>query len=115
MPIGGISVSAMYSNICSLRTKPGDRALVFGPSVYQASHGLGTTDREEGVVQVAQAVLASTAARTLALGTALNNCYPKGIVTSIEIEMGRHVRGCDNQSQIIRPREAVLIRFIDFF
>ena len=39
---------------------------MFGPSVNQASHGLGTTDEEDEAVQVAQAVLASTAARTLA-------------------------------------------------
>ena len=91
------------------------RVLVFGPSVDRESHVLGTTAREEGAVQPTPSAAGNTAARTLALGNVLSNFYPKGIATSIEIEMGRHAKGSDNQPQIIRPREAVLIRFIDFF
>ena len=90
------------------------RVLAFGPSDDRESHVLGTTAREEGPVPPNPATAGNTAVRTLALGNALNNFYPKGIVTSIEIEMGRHVKASDNQSQIIRPREVVLIKFIDF-
>ena len=75
--------------------RPNVRALVFGPSVHLASHGLGTTDREEGAVQVAQAVLASTAARTLALGVALNNSWLKATVTSMVTEMEKLVNHSD--------------------
>ena len=95
--------------------KQSDRVLAFGPSDARESHVLGTSAREEGAVQPNPVAAGNTAVRTLALGNALSNCYPKGIVTSIEIEMGRHVKASDNQTQIIRPREAVLIRFINFF
>ena len=71
-----------------------------GPLGHQASHGLGTTEGKEGAVQVAQAVLENTAVKTLALGRALSNFYPKGIVTLIEIEMGRHAKVSVNQPRI---------------
>ena len=58
-----------------------------GPLGHQASHGPGTTGGGDGAVQVAQAVLASTAARTLALGAALNSSWQKGTVISMEMEM----------------------------
>ena len=90
------------------------RALAFGPSDARESHVLGTSAREEEAVQPKPVAAENTAVRKLARGNALRNCYPKGIVTSIEIEMGRHVKVSDNQSQIIRPREVVLIKFIDF-
>ena len=90
------------------------RALAFGPLDALESHVLGTSAREEEAVQPNPVAAGNTAVRTLALGNALSNCYPKGIVTSIEIEMGRHVKASDNQSQVIRPREVVLIKFIDF-
>ena len=91
------------------------RVLAFGPSDARESHVLGTSAREEEAVQLNRVAAenTATAVRKLARGNALRNCYPKGIVTSIEIEMGRHVKASDNQSQIIRPREVVLIRFID--
>ena len=91
------------------------RVLAFGPSDARESHVLGTSAREEETVQPDPVASENTAVRKLARGNALSNCYPKGIATSIEIEMGRHVKASDNQSQIIRPREVVLIRFIDFF
>ena len=90
------------------------RALAFGPSDARGSHVLGTSAREEEAVQPNPVAAENTAVRKLARGNALSNCYPKGIVTSIEIEMGRHVKASDNQSQTIRPREVVLIKFIDF-
>ena len=90
------------------------RALVFGLSDARESHFLGTFAREEEAVQPKPVAAENTAVRKLARGNALRNCYPKGIVTSIEIEMGRHVKASDNQSQIIRLREVVLIKFIDF-
>ena len=95
--------------------KPSGRVLAFGPSDARESHVLGTSAREEEAVQPNPVATENTAVRKLARGNALSNCYPKGIVTSIEIEMGRHVKASDNQSQIIRRREIVLIRFIDFF
>ena len=91
------------------------RALAFGPSDTRESHVLGTSAREEEAVQPNPVATENTAVRKLARGNALSNCYPKGIVTSIEIEMGRHVKASINQSQIIRLREIVLIRFVDFF
>ena len=91
------------------------RVLAFGLSDNRESHVLGTSAREEGAVQPNPVAAGNTAVRTLALGNALSNYYPKGIVTSIEMEMGRHVKASDNQTQIIRPREAVLIRFINCF
>ena len=90
------------------------RALAFAPSDALESHVLGTSAREEEAVQPNPVASENTAVRKLAHGNALSNCYPKGIVTSIEIEMGRHVKASDNQSQIIRPIEVVLIRCIDF-
>ena len=95
MHIGDISMSAMDRNSCSLRTKPSDRALVFGPSVHQASHGLGTTEREERAVQVAQVVTASTAARTLALGVALNISWLKDTDISTVTVMEKPVNHSD--------------------
>ena len=95
--------------------KPSVRVLAFGPSDARESHVLGTSAREEEAVQPNPVATENTAVRKLARGNALSNCYPKGIVTSIEIEMGRHVKASDNQSQIIRLREIVLIRFVDFF
>jgi len=91
------------------------RVLAFGPSDSRESHVLGTSAREEEAVQPHPVASENTAVRKLARGNALSNCYPKGIVTSIEIKMGRHVKGSDNQSQVIRPREVALIRFNDFF
>ena len=83
MPIGGISVSAMNRSICSLRMRQSVTARVSGPLGHQASHGPGTTGGGDGAVQVAQAVLASTAARTLALGDRLNSFWQKDTVISM--------------------------------
>ena len=65
---------------------------------HQASHGLGTTGGGDGAVQVAQAVLASTAARTLALGVALNNSWLKATVTSMVTEMEKLVSHSDESA-----------------
>ena len=91
MPIGGISVSAMHRDISSLRLRQSFRARVSGPLDLLASHVLGITEREEVVVQIAQVVLASTAARTLALGVAPNSSWSKDTVISIVIVMEKPV------------------------
>ena len=90
------------------------RVLAFGPSDALESHVLGTSEREEEAVQPNLVAAENTAVRKLARGNALSNCYPKGIVTSIEIEMGRHVKASDNQSQIIRPKESIKNSFHQF-
>ena len=72
---------------CSLRTKPSVRASVSGPLGHQASRGLGTIGEGDAAVHPAQAVLANTAARTLALGDRLNSSWRKGTVISMAMEM----------------------------
>ena len=58
-----------------------------GPLGHQASLGLGTTGGGEAAVHQVQAVLASTAARTLALGDRLNSSWQKGTVISMVTAM----------------------------
>ena len=82
-PIGGISVSAIHRDTCNLRTKPSVRASVSGPLDHQASHVLGTIGEEDAAVHQSQAVLANTAARTLAPGDRLNSSWQKGTVISM--------------------------------
>ena len=94
--LGAIPVSAMHRSICRLRKRPNVRALAFGPSVHQASHGLGTTEREERAVQVALVVLANTAAKRLALGVALNSSWLKDTVTSIVTVMEKPANHLDD-------------------
>ena len=72
------------------------RAPVCGPLGHQASHGLGTTGGGEAAVHQAQAVLASTAARTLALGVALNNSWLKATVISMATAMAKLVNRSDD-------------------
>ena len=115
MLIGSISVNAMHRNTWSLRKRPNTRALVFGPSVHQESHVLGTTGAGEGAMEPTQAATGNTAVKTLALGNTLSSCYPKAIVISIEIRMGKHVKVSIDQTQIDQPGETSLLRFIDFF
>ena len=88
----------MRRSIFNLRTKLNVRALAFGPSVHQESHVLGTTAREEGAVQPNPAATAAgnTAARILARGNALNNFYPKGTTTSIEMMTGKPAKLSDD-------------------
>ena len=83
-PIGSISVSAIHRDIRSLR--PANRAMVSGPLGHRASHGLGTIGEGDAAVHQALAVLASTAARTFALGVALNNSCLKVTVISMATE-----------------------------
>ena len=68
---------------------------MFGPSVHQASHGLGTTEREERAVQVALAFLENTSTKRLALGVALNISWLKDTDTSIVTVMEKLVNHSD--------------------
>ena len=73
---------------------------MFGQLIHQASHGLGTTDEEDEAVQVARAVHVNTAARTLALGIALNSSWPRVTVTSMATEMAKLVNRFDSDMKI---------------
>ena len=73
----------MHRDMSSLRMRQSVWAPASGPLDHQASHGLGTTGGVGAAVQVTQAVLASTAARTLALGDRLNSFWQKDTVISM--------------------------------
>ena len=75
----------MHRDMSSLRMRQSVWAPASGPLDHQASHGLGTTGGGDGTAQVAQAVLASTAARTLAPGAALKSSWQKVTVISMVI------------------------------
>ena len=81
-----------------MRRMPSVRAPVSGPLGHQASHGLGITGGGDGTAQAAQAVHVSTAARTLALGVALNNSWLKATVTSMVTEMEKLVSHSDESA-----------------
>ena len=85
----------MHRDISSLRLRQSVRARVSGPLGHQASQGLGTTGGGEGTAQVAQAVLVSTAARTLALGDRLNSCWLKATVISMVMAMEKPANHSD--------------------
>ena len=73
---------------------------MFDQLIHQASHGLGTTDEEDEAVQVARAVHVNTAARTLALGIALNSSWLKDTVTSMVMAMEKPANRSDDHLSI---------------
>jgi len=90
--------------------KPSVRALAFGLSAHQVSQGLGTTEGEEGAVQVAQAVLLNTVARILAHGVALSSFWRKDTVTWMVMEMEKPVNHSGNCFNCLD----IIITFLEF-
>ena len=86
----------MHRDISSWRLRQTVRAPASGPLDHQASHGPGTTGGGDGTARVAQAVLASTAARTLALGDRLNSSWLKDTDISMVTVMEKPANHLDN-------------------